>query len=311
MPRELYINRWVELFQGEVERLVGDKLTEAKTDNLNTAINEIVSKHERSDMGVLQMQRVLQKYDLPEKLYSLAANAAILASAVEIYFVNREKLTEEQMELVRPAAQLISRSPKDTASKIVEASEKAEEPERPSWVDDTLMILTADYAGQLKKQYTSRFKKEQKRADRTVARQIRKDTKNTKKQLKDARQKEVAERLKKKWVTPTTVVRDGKKQEDVLTRSYAKRNIESQVHNQTEAVKATDAYVKGFKYKQWITKLDERVRSSHKSIHGQTIRIDKLFNVGASEASYPGDPRLPIGEKINCRCKLKYKNTIF
>ena len=198
MPRELYINRWVELFQGEVERLVGDKLTEAKTDNLNTAINEIVSKHERSDMGVLQMQRVLQKYDLPEKLYSLAANAAILASAVEIYFVNREKLTEEQMELVRPAAQLISRSPKDTASKIVEASEKSEEPERPSWVDDTLMILTADYAGQLKKQYTSRFKKEQKRADRTVARQIRKDTKNTKKQLKDARQKEVAERLKKK-----------------------------------------------------------------------------------------------------------------
>jgi len=47
---------------------------------------------------------------------------------------------------------------------------------------------------------------------------------------------------------------------------------------------------------------DSRVRATHERAHGQIVRGAQRFTVGGYSCDYPGDPTLPIGEKINCRC---------
>lgn len=55
---------------------------------------------------------------------------------------------------------------------------------------------------------------------------------------------------------------------------------------------------------EWLAAADERTRPSHIAAHGQQVPLGGLFLVGASYARYPGDPLLPSGERVNCRCTL-------
>jgi len=54
---------------------------------------------------------------------------------------------------------------------------------------------------------------------------------------------------------------------------------------------------------EWVTEKDERVRPSHRRLHGVRVRPGKAFPVGGHHAYYPGDPGLPPKERCNCRCK--------
>lgn len=56
--------------------------------------------------------------------------------------------------------------------------------------------------------------------------------------------------------------------------------------------------------KMWVSMRDDRVRSAHKSVDGTSVPASGVFTVGGHSARYPGDPMLPAGLRINCRCFL-------
>ena len=68
----------------------------------------------------------------------------------------------------------------------------------------------------------------------------------------------------------------------------------------------------GYKYKQWHTELDEKVRTTHQVMEGKTIPIDEPFKVGASLMMMPHDISLgaDASEIVNCRCALSFLDTI-
>ena len=59
-------------------------------------------------------------------------------------------------------------------------------------------------------------------------------------------------------------------------------------------------------YKQWLATEDERTRPTHNEAHGQRVPLETPFVVGGAPLDYPGDPRGPDQEVINCRCTLIY-----
>jgi hypothetical protein len=69
--------------------------------------------------------------------------------------------------------------------------------------------------------------------------------------------------------------------------------------------------------KVWVTRRDERVRPSHVYADGQEVPANLRYKIpkvntgndvndiraGFDLARRPGDPHLPIGNRINCRCE--------
>jgi GNAT superfamily N-acetyltransferase len=56
--------------------------------------------------------------------------------------------------------------------------------------------------------------------------------------------------------------------------------------------------------KYWRTVHDARVRLSHALAEGQKRPVQIPFTVGGWEAMYPGDPQLPVSQRVNCRCTM-------
>lgn len=55
----------------------------------------------------------------------------------------------------------------------------------------------------------------------------------------------------------------------------------------------------------WNTAKDERVRGSHRTMHGQVRRVGEPFVSGAGNLLMrPGDSRAPASEVIKCRCRV-------
>lgn len=94
------------------------------------------------------------------------------------------------------------------------------------------------------------------------------------------------------------------------------RIVNTELHDLSENTTYSQHLLYGFTHKTWNTQQDSRVRdgrqrgnrSNHAAMHGKTIPIDKKFNVkGGGKGGYPGDPSLPPGQRINCRCYLTYE----
>lgn len=62
----------------------------------------------------------------------------------------------------------------------------------------------------------------------------------------------------------------------------------------------------GWPYKVWITRGDEKVRASHRALHGRAVEVGNPFKrwPDGQVLDFPGDRRAPIGEWISCRCFL-------
>lgn len=58
----------------------------------------------------------------------------------------------------------------------------------------------------------------------------------------------------------------------------------------------------GVTHKAWETVGDERVRHSHALLHGISIPVGRTFPNGCR---YPKDPKGPLKETINCRCRIR------
>jgi hypothetical protein len=56
--------------------------------------------------------------------------------------------------------------------------------------------------------------------------------------------------------------------------------------------------------KQWVTRHDDKVRTTHAEADGQKAPLEGFFRVGEALLSYPGDPDGPLDEIANCRCLI-------
>lgn len=62
--------------------------------------------------------------------------------------------------------------------------------------------------------------------------------------------------------------------------------------------------------REWNTAKDERVRGSHRAMHGQVQPFGQPFISGKGNAlRYPGDPEAPPEETIQCRCSVGTRMT--
>lgn len=57
-------------------------------------------------------------------------------------------------------------------------------------------------------------------------------------------------------------------------------------------------------FKQWISTDDKRTRPTHVAADQQRTLLREPFRVGGAPLLFPGDPRGPAAEVINCRCTL-------
>ena len=87
--------------------------------------------------------------------------------------------------------------------------------------------------------------------------------------------------------------------------------VETELHEQAERVKLEGSKFMGYTHKEWVTQGDERVRKTrfHQHVEGKIVPIDSDFRAGGLVADYPSDPRLPVGERIRCRCYVIYHNS--
>lgn len=92
-------------------------------------------------------------------------------------------------------------------------------------------------------------------------------------------------------------------------RDNVVRAIRTEAHEELEREKLLHADNSGYKYKRWMTRRDERVRTTawHNQVANMKILIDSEFKAVGLVAMHPGDVRLPLGERINCRCYLVYE----
>lgn len=58
----------------------------------------------------------------------------------------------------------------------------------------------------------------------------------------------------------------------------------------------------GVQIKRWITAIDGRQRDSHAIAHNQEVPVGQDFVIGSGRGAYPGDSKLPVEERVNCRC---------
>ena len=57
-------------------------------------------------------------------------------------------------------------------------------------------------------------------------------------------------------------------------------------------------------FKVWLATDDSRTRETHDLADGQRTLMSEPFRVGGAALMFPGDPRGPAQEVINCRCSL-------
>lgn len=57
-------------------------------------------------------------------------------------------------------------------------------------------------------------------------------------------------------------------------------------------------------FKVWISTEDARTRPTHVAADKQRTLLSEPFTVGGARLLFPGDPRGPANEVINCRCSL-------
>jgi hypothetical protein len=55
---------------------------------------------------------------------------------------------------------------------------------------------------------------------------------------------------------------------------------------------------------RWLSQRDDDVRTTHVAADGQERPPTESFDVGGAALRYPGDPRGPLNEVMNCRCVL-------
>jgi uncharacterized protein with gpF-like domain len=60
--------------------------------------------------------------------------------------------------------------------------------------------------------------------------------------------------------------------------------------------------------KEWVSVTDNRTRNDHRIENGQVADLEDTFIMASGiKMQYPGDPKAPAKEVINCRCTVAFK----
>lgn len=72
------------------------------------------------------------------------------------------------------------------------------------------------------------------------------------------------------------------------------------------------AHLLNMPFKVWISRGNPSVRSTHRRLHGEGIPMDAPFRrwPTGEVLDFPGDPRAPLRETANCRCKIIFSPTL-
>jgi uncharacterized protein with gpF-like domain len=92
------------------------------------------------------------------------------------------------------------------------------------------------------------------------------------------------------------------------TKSMSRAQTISRTESHAAANAATQASAKAVNVpmrRRWAS-ASARVRDTHDRADGQTVGMDEPFIVGGHKLRYPGDPRGPAEEVINCRCAVVF-----
>lgn len=90
---------------------------------------------------------------------------------------------------------------------------------------------------------------------------------------------------------------------EVIARTEALRAVNEGSYNAFQQAYSTGTLDPTMVYRTWNTALDERVRGSHRAMHGQERGANEPFTSGDGYSLlYPGDPNAPGSETIQCRC---------
>lgn len=57
-------------------------------------------------------------------------------------------------------------------------------------------------------------------------------------------------------------------------------------------------------FKVWLSTMDSRTRPTHVTADQQRVLLEQPFRVGGAPLQFPGDPRGPANEVIQCRCTM-------
>lgn len=127
------------------------------------------------------------------------------------------------------------------------------------------------------------------RFDRTLESAIR-----DQRSLTDAQIERMVDRYRSRWV---------KFRAETIARTEALRAVhEGSEEMYAQAIEVGDLDPDEL-IRQWNTARDERVRSSHRSMHGQVRPIGEPFVSGnGNRLRFPGDISAPASETIHCRC---------
>jgi len=90
---------------------------------------------------------------------------------------------------------------------------------------------------------------------------------------------------------------------DVRARRIARTELTTAMNSGHYAVSTSrDMQEAGVSGREWMSVGDRETRKTHLRAHGQRVGVRQPFRLGASQCRFPGDPNLPAGERINCRC---------
>ena len=148
-------------------------------------------------------------------------------------------------------------------------------------------LLSGDV--QMMRQYLQR-KRRDRTHDRTVTRAIR-----------EGRALTVAEadRLTKRYADRLLALRG-----ETVARNEILSGINVSGSEAMEQAVDTGNVPRQFIRKKWRTARDERVRSSHRKLHGKVIGLDETYENGCR---FPHDPEGPRSERIGCRCLVTHE----
>jgi len=95
---------------------------------------------------------------------------------------------------------------------------------------------------------------------------------------------------------------------DFISRARATMIARTEIISASNAGSLAGAESTGLPVQKiWLTARDKSVRDSHIITDGQKRNLKENFNVNGSPAMQPGDPKLPAGERVNCRCTIIYQ----